>query len=161
MASTKVGKTRLAAPLTLVSLLSMLLLPSLSSAGEGTRLVGYTDVDFQGDSVEVSSDLSLIEPLQEWHSNVTSLDLLTEEWVILYSKPHFKGEQLRIKGPLSIRDLGQVPRMVGPCFLGSFRLPLNWLEQEISLKFPGKEYVPDECGTNCTAENGCGRFLRR
>jgi len=134
---------------------------ALESSAEEPRLIAYTDVDFRGDSLPVSADLPVIEYFDDYWRPISSIDVLTEEWVILFSGDRFTGSELRVKGPVSIRDLGQVKRLVGPCFLGFFRFPLNWRERVNSIRFAGKDYVPDSCGTTCRVSERCGRLFSR
>lgn len=135
--------------------------PGLPALAEEPRVILYSDVDFRGDRVEVREDLTRIDPFLDYYRPVSSIDVLRDEWVILHSAQAFSGNQLRIKGPLSIRNLGQVAKPIGPCFLGPFRLSLSWSESVNSLSFPGEKYnPPDSCGTSCTVLNGCGRVFK-
>lgn len=131
------------------------------SSAEDPRLIAYSDVDFRGDPLTITTDLSAIEYFDDYWRPISSIDVLTDEWVVLFSGPQFTGSELRIKGPVSIRDLGQLQRLVGPCFLGSLRLSLTWRELVASIKFQGREYRPDSCGTNCRVIEGCGRLFTR
>lgn len=91
-------------------------------------IILYEDEERRGSwsrSYDVKRNMSNIEPT----SQASSLEIRTEGWVTFYSRSHYAGSELYVRGPFYIPELRKITKINRPGLSG------NWSDEIASFKF--------------------------